>query len=560
MWEGIANLDPVTQRAVLVKLQRQGIEPGEVPQVTIPGLGQIFQLGPRVPVTRAEWGEYRGAHRENRAPNLSPALIDAIEERLATIEAMRLDPTPAYMKGSGQILTALDNVQDLVATIAALGRFGLYLMPRILGRFVPGIGWVLIAADLLNLLGFLGMVATPLYALLCGGPSQALAAGVPGAVFKRALKQEAWRKMLANPFSRRGSLRLRPATRIVAGVTRTLGTGALLAERSRLLGRLPGISNYIEAAQVTQSLWGYGISLGAVVGMFFQAMFALNRNIHGEPAQINPGPLIRSLEKLYQGPLSTLSPVQRSALEQSAGVVAGAPVVQQVNDALPDSAHLLMLQALAGAIPHLREFAERADWWPLFVEAFEGDWAPVIGLDPITREMLEYLGHPSPAVEGHAVPGNPLTLRGAEFVDLLAPRVISATTRFLEERRNSPEGETVGTLINQTCEQMWFFLGGGDDAIAWQLTTDARLTASLCEEGYLVNVREPEAAIWRFWLAARAALEAKGATRLDGATWLQLAQGEGLTLIKLLPPASPWPREWDAFLATEHPPAVIVQD
>lgn len=525
--KGVANLDPETRAAWQAAYGRGGLRPGETPTITIPGWNDIIQTGPRLQTTTAQRREFWDAAHGGREPNLPPEIVHAIAEREAFLEAMRTSGNPAYLKGFGEILTAIDNVQDLASTVATLGRLVLWGAPRLAGRFVPVVGWVVLASDLLNMLSFLGTVATPLYALLCMGPRNALAAGVPGMVFKRALKAEAWKMMLRNPFSRRG----RAATRLKAA------------------GRLPGITNLIEVAQVTQSLWGYGLSLGGLVGMFFETTFAIERGLRGEPTRIN-NHLIPALPR----PLGAAAPGHQDRydlvdLQRAAGVLAGAPKLLQHPSAWPDDFVLLTLVTLAAAVTTLADALDGVEWRDAFAERAPGSWAPVLQDDPFTDGYLELRRGAALRPQGHAMPGEPRIIDGDRYVNELGPRCTEGMTAWLRARRNTAAGCLAGTLINATAENLWALIAGDAHAFRWELATDARLIASLCEEGYLVNTAEPLAAVWGFWQDARRALEVAGATRLPPASWLRLAEARGLTLIKLLPGDTPWPPEWAEFQA-----------
>lgn len=524
-WQGVRDLNPDTRADWQARFNQKQLQPGETPTITLPAWSDVIQLGARQQITREQTAEWYAAQRQDRAPNLDAATVTAIQERSAYLDAMRTSGAPGYLKGWGEILTALDNVQDLLSTISTLGRLTLWAAPRVAGRFVPVLGWVILAADLLNLLSLIGTMATPAYALLCHGPSEALAAGVPGFVFKRGLKAQTWKSMLANPFSRK----------------------AIMASRLKAVGRLPSFSNLIEVAQVTQSMWGYGLSLGGLVGAFFETTYAVERGLRGEPTKINNN-LVPFLPKtIGAAAIGRQDAYDLVDLQRAAGVLAGAPKLLQVAEDLPDELVLQTLLAVAGAVPILADALAGVEWRDAFAARAPGPWAPVIQTGDFTAGYLEQRGLTALAPTAHAVPGNPETIDGDTYAAKLGAACSDTMTRWLRGRRNTAAGVLAGTLINQTCEHLWHFVSNDSRAIRWELSTDARLSASLAEEGYLVNTGEPERAIWRFWQAARVAIEDKNATRLPAAKWLQLAAAQGLTLIKLLPPDAPWPPEWDEF-------------
>jgi len=526
-WEGVRNLDPDTRREYLRAYGRGGLRPGETPTISLPGWNDVIQTGPRAVTTPADRREYYGALRDGRTPDLPQGTIDALNSRESYLEGQRTSGTPDYMKGSGEVLTALDNIQDLASTLATIGRLALWGLPRLLGRFVPIVGWAVLASDLLNLLSFIGTLATPVYALLCGGPKEALAAGVPGFLFKRALKAQTWKGMLANPFSRAGRLKI----------------------RARSLGRLPGFSNLVEVAQVTQALWGYGLALGALVGAFFEASFAAERALRGEKTRINNHAIPALPKTLGAAAIGRQDRYDLMDLQNVAGVLAGLPKLLQHPEAFDDDQVVLFMVTLAGAVPTLTDALTGVEWREAFGARAPGPWAPVLAADPADAAAAGLVAAGVTLHAGHALPGRPLTVDGDALAVELGGRCGAAMAAWLRARRNTVAGCLVGTLINQTCEGLWFLITGDPRAIAWELSTDARLVASLCEEGYLVNVAEGEVPVWRFWQSARAEIERTGGTRLPGPTWLRLAGAQGLTLIRLLPGDSPWPPEWDQFLA-----------
>jgi len=568
---GIRNLDPDTRRSWEQALKRQGLKPGEAATISIPAWNDIIQFGPRLQTSREERREFWTALREKRAPNLAPDVVEAITKQAAFTEALRTSAAPSYLRGFADIMTAIDNVQDFASTVATLGRLTIWAAPRVAGRLVPGVGWVLNVSDLLNLINFVGMLAVPIYAALCHGPTAGVQAGVPGFVFKRALKSQVWAKALQNPFSRRG----RPSGDIVGDrIERAARDRELLAGRTldptdrarqelaaknlraelrlrtaQRFGKLPNVWNLLEVFQTTQALWGYGLSLGGLVGTFFETTFAAQRLLDGEKVRLNNtgifGPLWRSEQRIG----GSGRRVTTENAQQAAGVLAGAAKLQQVQDVLPDELHMLTMLALAGAIPTLADLTRDVDWRPAFWDAFPMLWAPVIQDDPFREGFLAAHRDRPPLTLGHAVPGNPALLGGYDYVETLAPLCTDAMTEYLARRRDTGAGALYGTLVNQTFEHFMLFLTGDDEAIRWELSTDQRLLASLCEEGYLMRSSEPHEKLWRFWTRARLALEADDATRLPPETWLRFAAEAGITLIKLLPPESPWPPEWDAYVA-----------
>jgi len=273
-WErfksGLGGLDPRAGSDADILAGRGGLRPGERATITIPGWSQVIKVGPRTQIPAGAMAEFYRAQREKRPPNLPEDVALEIAFRQAVKEANRTSAQPAWARSWGQIMTAIDNVQDFLSTLATLGRLFLWAAPRVGARLLPGIGWVILAADILNLMNFLGMVAMPLYSLLCNGPREAITAGMPAAILKNALCREVWTMSRLNPFSRQ----------------------ARALRKLRALGRLPGIGNLIEVAQTADNLFGYGLSIGARYGMVMEALFAAAQETPWGNVEINTNVLL----------------------------------------------------------------------------------------------------------------------------------------------------------------------------------------------------------------------------------------------------------------------------
>lgn len=532
-WErfkkGVRQLQPDQWRRLMEAQGRQTSRPGETKTVNIPGWDDVIQTGPRYAPTPEERDEYYRARRERRAPNISDQARESIERGREIRERIRTSAQPEWQQGWGSILTALDNVEDLASTVSTFGRLALWAAPRIGARFVPFLGWAITASDILNTLSLLGMIATPAYGLLCTGDLAALAAGVPTMLFRRGLKSEIWNAARRNP----------------------LGRTARLAARARAVGALPNVFNLLEVAQTTDQFFGYGLSLGAIVGALNEAAASAAILARGGSVQVTPG-VFGQLWRTLAGPsLEQVSTPQLILEHQAARVVATAPLVMQHQDLFTTGEHIATLTAYAAAVPIVTAMTARFDWRPALALALEEELAPPVDPSPLTRAGLDADGIQLPTDPRWPIPGAPRRIRGRELVEVLGPRAADATRRFVAKRSTSAEAIYAGTIVGVTTDALWTLYTGSADGLRWELAPDFRLMAGLAEDGYLVNTHTDASTLHAFWRDARSTLADLGSTSLPSTTWRELAQRHGVSLIKLLGPEAAWPPEWAGSRSTD---------
>lgn len=177
----------------------------------------------------------------------SPKRLDEVrkqkEKRRERYLAMLASPTPAIFQNAGSILTAVDDAQDAISTLAAIGELGKKIAPKLLGKILRGpVGLLWTAGDALNLVQSSAMYCmAPMYG-------------------KRGAEDVA-----------RGS----PKTR-----------KQKLKKRFNLKGRMPTKGDWIQAAQTSDQVFGFGISLGPIVGLAQDIMFASVRAAPGKFAEV----------------------------------------------------------------------------------------------------------------------------------------------------------------------------------------------------------------------------------------------------------------------------------
>ncbi len=137
---------------------------------------------------------------------------------------MLASPTPDIVRNVGSIMEALDDTQDALVSIAMFGRILIGILPSLFAKVLIGpVGWLLTASDLLNFSSLITALVRP---RMSG---------------KRALN------LLEpnNPLSNKGKARL----------------------TKRVLKAMPSTSDIIQLLQVTGSVFGFGLSLGPILGL-----------------------------------------------------------------------------------------------------------------------------------------------------------------------------------------------------------------------------------------------------------------------------------------------------
>jgi len=617
--KGLEQLDPARFEASKLAWQRERAGGSQVSTINVPNISDVFHFGAPIPVTIADYQEFRAAERQGRTPNLSAPIAAEVARRISVSERIATSAQPDYGKAFGTVLTAVDNVQDFFSTMATAGRLGLWglqkgldsLFPglataaaeaaarqaagaaaeaaaagfmaglraaaaagdplaiaaladsaalaatrravaseaanlaaraafryallglggRIALKLIPIVGWIVLVGDLLNLMSLLFSLATPVYALLCAGPRAALAGGMPAVVFKRALKSEMWTLASLNPFSRQAR-----AARLV-----------------RSAGRLPTFSNLIEVAQVTDSFYGWGLSLGGLVGLMQESAYAALGLASGKSVEVRTSTPFARPPEWAVGIGTTDSAVMLQQKQQAARVIGTAPIMQAVQEVFTEEEHIGALLALDGALGVVQADLKGRPWQDDYAERAAGVFQAPLNLSTVTRAILADMKLDPEDGRRWPIPGTPRAALGSELVDYWRPRVTATVTEFLEPRRNTLWGALYGGLVNQTTEKLFFMFEEDSELLKFELTPDWKLIIGMIEDGVLIEPRNDPAKVWRLWLAARAELEAHGNRPLAPGRWLALGREFEVTMVPLLPPEASFPPEIVA-LARGHAP------
>ena len=191
--------------------------------IQIPGFEDVIHVTPKAKITVEEMAAHKWAQKRKLPSPLSAAQLLLLTAKKYRFLKSLASPTPTWLKTYGAVATAMDNVEDALITLYWTGRLIVSIVPRLLGRATPILGWLLMGSDVLNLAN----------AVSWGG---AMTRGCKG------LHEHLQSK---NPFHAKYK-----------------------AEHAiRLKQRMPGFGAFLEILQTTDQLFGVGLCLGGLFGM-----------------------------------------------------------------------------------------------------------------------------------------------------------------------------------------------------------------------------------------------------------------------------------------------------
>ena len=192
-------------------------------EINIPGFSDIVHIVPKATISAEERAAHLWASERGLPSPLTPAQLQSLQYKKFRFIKALASATPAWMKTYGAVATVLDNVEDALVTVVVLGRVAAKIAPRLLGRLVPGLGWLLLGSDILNAVNLVSYVSF----------------ASKGA--KRKVEGLAER----NPFHAKAAAR------------RTL----------KLNRAIPTFGETLEVLQTTDQISGVGLCLGGLMGL-----------------------------------------------------------------------------------------------------------------------------------------------------------------------------------------------------------------------------------------------------------------------------------------------------
>lgn len=197
-------------------------------RVNVPGFEDIIHIGTLAKITDNEMAAHRAAQKLKVPSPLSSEQLRTLAVKKARFIRALQSPTPSWVNNIASVAQALDNVEDGLVTLSVFGRLGSYATRKLWQREIPGVGWVMLGADILN---FFNMISWATFAASGG---------------KRKLEDLAER----NPFHKKAKAR----------------------RATKLKRTWPAFGEALEIAQTCDQLFGYGLCLGGILGMLTDIM------------------------------------------------------------------------------------------------------------------------------------------------------------------------------------------------------------------------------------------------------------------------------------------------
>jgi hypothetical protein len=536
------------------------------PQINVPSWNGIIRTGPRPIVSDADWATQRAFERAGQPSPLSAELQAEIGRRRDLARNIPQSATPEYMAGLSQFVNASDNVQDFLATLAVAGRLALggaelgliaagriipafgptaaAIAARVGARFLPVIGWTLLAADILNLITRLGVWAGPFYGLACGGPRDGLAAAaVPfmAAGFFRGLGRILPRRMGV------------PALRASKGNKASLGRTAARMPGGRFArpgagGRYGPLSvsfaDAITAAQVGADMAGYGVSLGGIIGAMSDTAFSTSRGGGLSAPGLRSPKVNHDYLELIGPRLRGLSDAALWHRQLAARTLATVPLLLAEPEIIGDELYILSWIAAYTAIEPVQWDQQGLPWRELVANAKGAHWFGWPVRDAGSRETVQLYGQNPDALNPWPLRGAPLEITPAHYLDELAPKIARGLERWTMAAPEDPLRAFVAELTGAYTERAWCWLEGGQHSPEWKLSPDVGVLESLLRANVWPVMSDPPERLVAAWIESRELLrqEERGWLTLDelDAIWTR----QDVPLLRLLPPDAPLDPRW----------------
>lgn len=215
--------------------------------ITFPKIEDIIKFPIYNPMTEQELGLYKQRRYAQIGDKRLTEILAMKQEKREKFERMLRAPTPALVGAWASIAQALDDAQDALLTVAVLGRIAARWLPRFLARLAMGpIGWIWLIGEILNAL------MKP---------------------FSCILRPMACKRRLHRQLRRRAK-----------------GLRARMNRFTSKPGVIPSFSEAIQIAQVTKDVYGWGLSLGPIIGLATDLVSGTVRYARGEKVTIRRAP------------------------------------------------------------------------------------------------------------------------------------------------------------------------------------------------------------------------------------------------------------------------------
>jgi len=397
--------------------------------ITIPGLSDILKIRTHEPMTKQEHKWWRARKYEMFSPLRLDQLKKEKEKRRKKYLAMLASPTPAVVQNAGSIMTSIDDAQDAISTLAAVGQIARTVAPKVLGKVLAGpVGVLLVTSDILNLV--------QQSAMYCIAPMAGKKAG----------------EELARASPKNYKARLK--------------------KRLNTSKKLPTQADWIQGLQTTEQVFGVGISLGPIVGLAQDIIFGEVRSRLGTHVDVKlPIPDFQSWYKTAQKACKAL------------GLLFSWPFETDDED--------ILLWIACAQLAFQQLFVVNQDWNPLEMVSSMED-LEVAALEPDHTLTIEVIRE-GPVDPDKVIGWPQNNKRWIPLTQLAERTQETATnnmTDFLKRNKHSWTGYVGGLCATQSAMYAMACLEGEDD-VAYDHSMQLKAATTMLKHGYFLNPNQP---------------------------------------------------------------------
>jgi len=237
--------------------------------ITIPRFSDIVHVGMHKPMTTQEKILWYSGRKMEIGRSRQIELNYQKERSRERYEKMMASPIPNVVSSITSVLTALDDTQDAIISLAAIGRIACVFLPRVVTALLA---WPI------GLLWFIATIMSLLMApSMCALNPMACKRYMRGRLMGRTNTLRA----KSSKMSKRIGVRARyQAARLKAGVEGYATSGTFM----------PSFAEAIQIAQVTDNIWGVGVSIGPIFGAAYDLISGGIRWASGEKVSFKNAP------------------------------------------------------------------------------------------------------------------------------------------------------------------------------------------------------------------------------------------------------------------------------
>jgi hypothetical protein len=382
--------------------------------INIPGVSDIIKIsGIREP-TKRENRLYRNGNIAELGEGRYYALKRLKAQKKASFLRMLSSPTPEVVQNIGTIMTFFDDLNDSLGTLGVVGRTILHFLPRAMQTLLTGpLSALFWTADIINIVQQLSL--TPLQ--------------------MKMVKKNIERLSHENPLSKKSK----------ANVAK------------RMMKLAPSKGEVIEALQVSNSVFGVGISLGPILGAIEESIFGPMRVLQGHKVKTN-------WPKLWTSQLE----------EHAFKTLSEAPTLMMMNPILSDLEYFKCLVMVDRSIQVLHPLFEENNPLDLIDSIDDVYMQAPTPTNPMTLDVFEEMHVYPDEFKGFPFAHGSFSSL-AEMPDIYEVRLYNRMLAFFYRNRNSYLGYLGSQLVTQIAENSIALIEGDD-----QVRTDIDPVWKLC--------------------------------------------------------------------------------